>query len=1148
MYIESILKTIKDSPELQDLLNIKGEREEDFIEDKEDFYKPGYYELDEEYKKYKQILQKEETDKTIFFRIGRINHYWENHSEAIKYYEKALEIDVDYGEAHYNIGNIYFRQNNLEKSKYHYLKAIEANPGDIYALNALAQTYLRLKEFEEALKYHREALDHNPKDLYALRGTGNIYLVMQNFGEALNYYYKALEINPFDGFTLYDIGLLHILSGKITKAKEHFEENMEKSNFFGFQLGLGLCCYKLGEKEEAFNHYKNGITRDYGTNLDIIFSLKSEDEYWNKISSEVHFCKGNAYYAINNLAKAIEELNIAININPLFFEAHRLVGKLYFERGDYSSAIKHYEVCLEGKEDNLELEKEVCQLQLSLTPDNPEYLKKLDHIYWLREDFKEEIEILDKITELIDDPLYIYRLGEACLFYGLRVKAKENFDRLLSLKGKKSLAYRGLAGFYLVKNDYKEALAFIKKALRSAKSGEYYVEAGKIYERLDENKKAADSFLEALKLEPYSKIIHKFFLDSLFSGEKAEIFPEALDICKSFPSYNLLLALFYMRKRDSDSARKMLLKVELTEENRDLFHLYNGICYGEEGYLERALNEFENISSSEEFKGERCGRMALIYGELGNEDKVKEMVIEANNYIRFISPVLRYKLCVLMWKFEIKELLEDFLGKTLWSINFHNHIVNRNQKEIAVKELNEIRKSFSLELENEKKARSEVKDAEEDELKLKPEYTVTLETVYPVSLELGRGLLPLIDPNQGGRLLERITSIRKHIAAEMGVIVPPFRFKNNLQLKPGGYIIKVKNVEVAGGEVVPGRFLAIGPEKYLKPLKGPKCFDATYDMPAVWIAQDQRGKAEKLGCMIFEPVNVMTVQITEVVKCYACELLGRQEVKSLLDTVAITHPDVVGEIYPKIFTLGEIQNVLENLLIEKVSIRDLVTILESLGDYAHISKDTDLLTEFVRQNLSSAICREYQDEESRITVITLEPEVENIIMEAIKKTEFGSFLSLDRDIEKVILTALGEHIKVMEDNGIQPIVLCSANIRRYLKRLTEKVFSTLVVLSYNEIAPRVTVNTIGTVSVPTELKTRSRKKNLFLYHAEKMCLDPDSFVRCEGIKSLASVAERENLEKVFSYLDAGLKDEDEKVRHESAKVIRELCSKKAHLS
>jgi len=858
----------------------------------------------------------------------------------------------------------------------------------------------------------------------------------------------------------------------------------------------------------------------------------------------VHFCKVNACYSLNNISRAIDELETAIEINPNFLEAHKFLARLYLEKGDYDAAIEYYENCLAQEKENIELEREVCELRLTRKNDDLESLIRLQHVYWAREDFKQEIEILEKIVKNSQEPEYLYKLAVAYLFDGEKEKSEEALKRLGSIKGQEDLANYGYAGFYLLQNDYGEALKSIKKALKKRKKPEYYVEAGNIYRKLGDETNTRESYFQAFKLAPYSRMVHSLYLKSLLTTKGDRTVDEIFKESSSLAGHNLLLGLFYIKDGNYEKARRSLLELKRNSENTGIFNLYMGICYQEEGYLERALDKFKSNILEEGLRGESYARMAIIYYELGNKENLIKMVGKANNFIRFIDPVLRYRLCKLMWESNFKEHLEEFLRKTIWSINFHYYVIARTKKEIVLKELNEIRKKLTEDAEEYRKTKIDSKESVIEEIKLKQEPLFALEPPVPISLEVGRGLLPLIDPNQGGKLLERIASIRKYIALDMGIIVPSFRFKNNLQLKPEGYIIKIKDIEVAQGEIVINSYLAVGPENYLKPLKGAKYFDPSYDMPGIWITGDQRGKAEKLGCMIFEPLSVIARQITEVVKCYACELLGRQEVKSLLDTVEKTHPDVVREIYPGLFTLGEIQNVLENLLIEKVSIRDLVTILETLGDYAHITKETDLLTEFVRQNLSSLICREYQDDEGRITCITLDSDGENIIAGAIKKTDYGSFLCLEPGIEKSLLATLGEQIQVMVENGIEPVVLCAPGIRRYLKRLTEKTFPNLTVLSFNEIGQKTTVNSIGVITLPQQVTDGATKKNLYLYHGEKMCLDPDPFVRCEGIKSLAFLAERDNLEKVFSYLEAGLRDEDEKVRHEAAKVIRELCSKK----
>lgn len=347
----------------------------------------------------------------------------------------------------------------------------------------------------------------------------------------------------------------------------------------------------------------------------------------------------------------------------------------------------------------------------------------------------------------------------------------------------------------------------------------------------------------------------------------------------------------------------------------------------------------------------------------------------------------------------------------------------------------------------------------------KPESVVQLMQVDAISLEVGRGLLSLVDPREGAKLLERVTSIRRHVAMELGIVVPGVRFRDNLQLKPNTYVIKIKEIEVAQGEVQVNQFLAIGPEEKLKNLRGIKTVDPTYGMPGVWISPEQRGDAERFGCMIFDPVSVVATQLTEVVRTHAAELLGRQEVQALIDTIKKTHPAVVKELIPDGLQLGEVQKVLQNLVKERVSIRDLVTILETLADNVNMTKDPEMLTEFTRVALARSICKEYQNNEGTINVITLDPGIEQTIQASIQRTEQGSFLTIDPNVGQEILQAISKEVEALQENGLQPILLTSPPIRPALRKLTERSFPNLVLLSWNEIAPKVNVNSVAMVGM-----------------------------------------------------------------------------------
>ncbi len=344
----------------------------------------------------------------------------------------------------------------------------------------------------------------------------------------------------------------------------------------------------------------------------------------------------------------------------------------------------------------------------------------------------------------------------------------------------------------------------------------------------------------------------------------------------------------------------------------------------------------------------------------------------------------------------------------------------------------------------------------------KPEHVLSLVQVDPLEIELGYNLIPLVDAKQGGDLLDRIVMIRRQCALELGFIVPPVRLRDNMQLNPKTYVVKVKGVEVARGELMLDHLLALGPEVQAK-LDGIKAQEPTFGLPALWIPTHKREEAELAGFTAVDPTSVIATHLTEIIKNYAHELLSRQDVQNLLDHVKKSYAAVVNELYPELLSLGEIQKVLGNLLREKVSIRDLVTILETLADYARLTKDCDLLTEYVRQALGRQITGQYLEDHT-LYVLTLDPEVEQILKEGIQKTEHGSYLAIDPQMLQQILDQLRSMVQKMMETGHQPVVLCPPGVRLYFKRLTERVLPGLVVLSFNELQPNIQVESVGMVS------------------------------------------------------------------------------------
>jgi len=349
----------------------------------------------------------------------------------------------------------------------------------------------------------------------------------------------------------------------------------------------------------------------------------------------------------------------------------------------------------------------------------------------------------------------------------------------------------------------------------------------------------------------------------------------------------------------------------------------------------------------------------------------------------------------------------------------------------------------------------------------KPENVLQVMEVHPLSLEMGLDLIPLVDPSQGGDLLDRIVPMRVQIAMELGFVMPGIQFKDNLNLKPNEYGIRVKGIEVTRGEILMGYMLAIQqPETDIsQELVGFPTKDPAFGTPAVWVAGYEAQRAAQLGYMVTDPTNVLITHLAEIVKNFAHEILSRQEVQVMINKVKEKHPVVVKELIPELLSLGDVQKVLQNLIRERVSIRDLSTILEKLTDFAKLSKEPDVLSELTRQSLSRQICSVLSNEQGVIPVITLDPKVEQAIQESIQQTAQGPVLALNPQISQQILAKLANEVQSATNAGHNPVILCNPQIRPHVKKLTERNFPALVVISYNEIAPKVKIQSIGNVAI-----------------------------------------------------------------------------------
>ncbi len=342
------------------------------------------------------------------------------------------------------------------------------------------------------------------------------------------------------------------------------------------------------------------------------------------------------------------------------------------------------------------------------------------------------------------------------------------------------------------------------------------------------------------------------------------------------------------------------------------------------------------------------------------------------------------------------------------------------------------------------------------------ETVVPLLSYDPMELEIGFGLIPLVDVNQGGDLLERITLIRRHAARDLGIVIPPVRVRDNLQLRPNTYVVKIYGLEVAQAEVMVSRLLAMNPGTATAPIDGIPTTEPAFGLPALWIPETARAEAEMAGYTVIDPTSVVATHLTELIKSHAPDLLGRQETSALLDNIKSHYPVVVDELVPGLLTVGEVQRVLQNLLRERIPVRNLVLILETLADAGRVSKDIDFLTEKVRAALARHISAEYA-ENGLLSVITVDPRLESLLSEAVRRGE-DAYALLDPNTVGRVYTSLTRQIAVAQNAGLQPIVLCSPSVRLALKRLTERAAPQLVVLSYSEIAPGLRVESIGQIS------------------------------------------------------------------------------------
>ena len=358
---------------------------------------------------------------------------------------------------------------------------------------------------------------------------------------------------------------------------------------------------------------------------------------------------------------------------------------------------------------------------------------------------------------------------------------------------------------------------------------------------------------------------------------------------------------------------------------------------------------------------------------------------------------------------------------------------------------------------------ADIADEEANEIR-KPENVTSLLQVDPIELEFGYGIIPLADASQGGDLLDRVVMIRRQIAIELGTVVPIIRLRDNIQLNPNQYIIKIKGIQVSEGEILFDHYMAMNPGYVEEEITGIPTFEPSFHLPAIWITEGQRERAESLGYTVVDPPSIIATHLTEVVRSHIAELLTRQDTQNLINNLKENNPTLVEELVPKLMNVGEIQKVLQNLLEEGISIRDLLTIFETLADHAATTHDPDILTEYARQSLKRAISNKYFSENETTSVVTLDPTVEQEIMGAVKQTEQGAYLTLAPDRTQKIVNSVKQEVEKLENMGKSPIIITSPIVRIYFKKLINDYVKDLTVVSYNEIESSVELQSVGMVT------------------------------------------------------------------------------------
>lgn len=1124
---------MKEKKFLQRLL--KGSR-------KPDYYIPEKHDLQEEFEKYKRQVESHIQESTAFFRLGRLYHHKGEINLAIENYHRALELKPTDAYTHYNLGNAYFKDGRFDEALVQFNKALELDSQDVYTCNALANTYLRLGKYDEALNNHRKALRLSSRDTYAFKGMGDVYMHLGNYEEAMTYYEKALESKPDFAIVYYNMGVLYGKLDDYDKSVENLLKAIEldKSKAI-FYLELGNACRELKDLSKALENYDKAVEIEpklkdaYCSIMTLLCQQGKYEEAFQRAHSLTDYYPSEGWpFGILGLAcflkreyqDAIFYYGMAIDYEPEDPSLYSGLGDIYYQQYDLIKAGNMYETAIKlsptvwaykqlagiYQEQGLwNFAERNYNEALRLAPGFYEVYVELGKFYALTGKLELALSTFDKALLLNSSLIPVCALEKGIIFMrkGDENKGKEEFqkginileDRLKS-EGDHYQDYLQLGLFYRELKDYNKVIEVLNKALLVKETSEIYYHLGYAFQQSAQLEKAIENYKKSVELNPRFCSSYECLgiinLNEQKYNEAEEYFNRILEINPRHLYANYHLARVYEGRGDYEKAREEYsLALKVSDFNHKAHHGLAAL-YSKTGEYKKSIKHYEKAIDLN--PGE-----PLYYSDLGDLYKKKGMNKEA---AQAYQKAMKY--CT-------PETLKHPYYENLYSLMMWRHL-NASQALSLQKEPSEI---------------PEQQDEGKEVYSFIP--------VAPLMIELGRDLLPLIDPNLGAELLESLASVRRHIALELGFVVPRVRFRDNSLIEKSEYILKVQEVEAARGEVKPDKLLATHKPEFLDILKGEKCKDPVYGGPAVWIKKSERYSAQKTGFMIFDPSTVVTMHLGEVIRSHVDELFGLHETHHLIETIKKINPVVVSEIYPEKFSLSFIHLILSNLLKERVSIRNLVSIFETLAAYSHI-EDTDRLTNYVRKALRKTICRDLNHPPGELHAFTLSSDAEKIILRLFKNKKPAKAYESFKDLIKPLFDEINIKLEEIREKGfLQMALVCSSEARFPVRRFVGREFPHLVILSSEEIDPELQFKDLGEIGLSQsqlqkiELKLSTDSEDIIKVLANSL-KEGSLEVKISALKNIVKI----NREKSLNYIMYALKSEHPELQIEAQNMLGEI--------